>query len=317
MEKLVTTKATAKEWDEYFSTVVTTVQERCFNKIRYNWHKLMRFIKQSDTKCICCKSLACHMYLPKNDIRVSCIPFGISLKHVNTLTCYLLLKDLHTLKPVAVRCVTNTKLNFSMTFLYETHALSRYRERFLCDVNMDFKEVVDNLMYRNVDDRIVYSGNMYGTDEKRKTVLLRCRDGVFTGYRDDSEVWHLTTFLTYDMAEKRQDLSWLSQPKELAKIIDEEYNVRYNPHFAEQDKVRCSLGEYNLETAAIDQTNKGSIHRLTEEEKSLWKKQVALITEFEEKYPEEYKKRHMQWVKECAKENKERYKNKMKRKGYK
>lgn len=312
----ITTKSTAKEIGDYFKKFEDTLTQRAFNKIEHNISALKREIGYSGSKCTSDPKWASHYN--DGDLNITYLQIGISLRKpkgveklfnpnyyfVNSFWEYTFLKDLDSQKPVLV---ANSGSDYVLMF--ETHALARYRERFLKDVTLDFEDVAKTLLSRNALFLHNNGNSIYGTKTDTLAQTHWCRDGLFLGYIDmQTNVYHLCTFISDDMLSKRQVCLFRKNPT-LTAIYEHERNTRETPEYKkrpiEQKTVWCRIGEENGEYV---------IEEATQEE---FQKEVQAIADAYNSNPEAFKDAVREGFERQKEKGRKMFKRKMMRKGYK
>ncbi len=228
------------------------------------------------------------------------LPIGIKPAKVNfqvtSISCFMVMKDLREQTPVFI---TDSNPHVIM---FSAHAVRRYKERMGIESEIDFIDVCKH-MFLNGCSRPRLFGDMskiYGTNINHRQINFISVNGAYMGYADGrTEVFHAETFLSTDElriyqlyldASKSEDLIlWKSAREAFAKgeITLEELKSQTE---------RCST-----DIAISD----GRIIKLTPEEARL--------------RDEENKKAisNPEYLEKVKEENRQRYNNKVRRKGYK
>lgn len=209
---------------------------------------------------------------------------------------YTIINDLETGQPILVLPYPNN------TFFVSTHAIRRYRERFLGE-EYTFDEACDAFIRRSPYYVCSTSRSTYGCSGY-STILYRIADGLLLGFYDkDREVAKLETFISLEMLnDEQKDLSGFKHNDKLLK--DQRDMVLGLTPFDEK------LSESMTSSAVYAEQDDG-FKELTEEEID---ELVRMSQEELEAIPEEERKRQLLEEQEA---NRKRFDNKMYRKGYK
>ena len=228
------------------------------------------------------------------------LPIGIKPAKVNfqvtTLSCFMVMKDLREQKPVFI---TDSNPHVLM---YSAHAVRRYKERMGLDPEIEFVDVCKH-MFLNGCSRPRLFGDMskiYGTNTNHRQLQFISMNGAYMGYADGkTEVFHAETFLSTD--ELRDDQLYLdasrSEDLVLWKAVREA--------FAKGEITIEELKSQSEGLATDIAISEGRIIKLSPEEARL--------------RDEENKKAisDPEYLEKAKEENKQRYNNKLRRKGYK
>ena len=227
------------------------------------------------------------------------LPIGIKPAKVNfqvtSLSCFLIMKDLREQTPVFV---TDSKPHVIM---YSAHAVRRYKERMGLDIEMAFLDVCKH-MFLNGCSRPRLFGDMskiYGTNINHRQINFISVNGAYMGYADGStEVLHAETFLS--SSELRKDQSYLDASKSKDLILWKSAREAFV-----KGEISLEELESTTERCCTDiAVSEGRIVKLSPEEAKL--------------RDEENKKAisSSEYIKKSKEENRLKYSNKIKRKGF-
>jgi len=234
-----------------------------------------------------------HKRRPSSLHRAQGMSFGVESE--NTIK-YTIVNDMDTAQPLLVLTYPD------QAFFVSAHAVRRYRERCLENKAFSFEDTCDALVRRSPSYTYYFSQSVYGTTD-HTTVAFRVADGMFLGYYDkDKAICHLETFISDDMLndEQKQKSAYV-QNKDI--LIKQRDMVLGKIPFDEQ--VSASMLNSSISLCEDDEWRQLT-DKEVEEIVELVKEEVAAI-------PEEEKVRKLQALQD---ENRQRYSNKMKRKGY-
>lgn len=156
------------------------------------------------------------------------LPIGIKPAKVNfqitSLSSFLIMKDLREQTPVLV---TNSKPHVIM---YSAHAVRRYKERMMLNPETEFVDVCKHMMLNGCSRPRVFGdmSKIYGSNTNHRQIKIISVNGTYMGYADGiSQVFHAETFLSsneltkdqlYLDASKSEDLAlWKSTREAFAK----------------------------------------------------------------------------------------------------
>ena len=156
------------------------------------------------------------------------LPIGIKPAKENfqitSLSSFLIMKDLREQTPVLV---TNSKPHVIM---YSAHAVKRYKERMMLNLETEFVDVCKHMMLNGCSRPRVFGdmSEIYGSNTNRRLIKIISVNGTYMGYADGiSQVFHAETFLSsneltkdqlYLDASKSEDLAlWKSTREAFAK----------------------------------------------------------------------------------------------------
>lgn len=140
------------------------------------------------------------------------LPIGIKPAKVNfqitSLSSFLIMKDLREQTPVLV---TNSKPHVIM---YSAHAVKRYKERMMLNPETEFVDVCKHMMLNGCIRPRVFGdmSEIYGSNTNRRLIKIISVNGTYMGYADGiSQVLHAETFLSSN--ELRKDQLYLDASK--------------------------------------------------------------------------------------------------------
>ena len=229
------------------------------------------------------------------------LPIGIKPAKVNfdvtSIASFMVMKDLRKQTPVLI---TDSE---PRVIMYSAHAMARYKERMGMDPETDYLDVCKQ-MFLNGCSRpklLADMSKIYGTDINHRQMYFITVNGVYMGYVDKkTEVLYADSFLStedlgddqlYLNASKSEDLALWKEMKEA--YAKGEINLK-------------ELKNYTQYTTYTDiGISDGQIVKLSPEELRIQNEEnKKAITD-----PELIEKQ--------KEENRQRYKNKIQRKGYK
>ena len=140
------------------------------------------------------------------------LPIGIKPAKVNfqitSLSSFLIMKDLREQTPVLV---TNSKPHVIM---YSAHAVRRYKERMMLNPETEFVDVCKHMMLNGCSRPRVFCdmSKIYGSNTNHRQIKIISVNGTYMGYADGiSQVFHAETFLSSN--ELRKDQLYLDASK--------------------------------------------------------------------------------------------------------
>ena len=140
------------------------------------------------------------------------LPIGIKPAKVNfqitSLSSFLIMKDLREQTPVLV---TNSKPHVIM---YSAHAVKRYKERMMLNPETEFVDVCKHMMLNGCSRPRVFCdmSKIYGSNTNHRQIKIISVNGTYMGYADGiSQVFHAETFLSSN--ELRKDQLYLDASK--------------------------------------------------------------------------------------------------------
>lgn len=156
------------------------------------------------------------------------LPIGIKPAkdnfQITSLSSFLIMKDLREQTPVLV---TNSKPHVIM---YSAHAVRRYKERMMLNPETEFVDVCKHMMLNGCSRPRVFCdmSKIYGSNTNHRQIKIISVNGTYMGYADGiSQVFHAETFLSsneltkdqlYLDASKSEDLAlWKSTREAFAK----------------------------------------------------------------------------------------------------
>lgn len=228
------------------------------------------------------------------------LPIGIKPAKVNfqvtSLSCFMVMKDLREQTPVFI---TDSKPHVIM---YSAHAVRRYKERMGIDSETDYIDVCKH-MFLNGCSRPRLFGDMskiYGTNINRREISIISMNGAYMGYADGkTEVFHAETFLSSD--ELRKDQLFLDASKSEDLKLWKSAREAFAKGEITSEELQCQSVGFSSDIAVSD----GKIIKLSPEEAR--------------RRDEENKKAisDPEYLEKAKEENRQRYNNKVRRKGYK
>lgn len=230
------------------------------------------------------------------------LPIGIKPAkenfQVTSTSCFMVMKDLREQTPVII---TDSKPHVIM---YSAHAVNRYKERIGLDPETEFVDVVKH-MFVNGCSRPRIIGDMskiHGTNYNHRSINIISLNGAFMGYADgNTEVMHAETFLSSNEFKEDQLFLDASKSEDLFEW------KKINEAYAKGD---ITVGEIESQLQKIAYSDniaisEGRIIELTPEEARLRDEENRkAITD-----PD--------LIKKAIEENRQKYNNKVRRKGYK
>ena len=228
------------------------------------------------------------------------LPIGIKPAKVNfqvtSISCFMVMKDLREQTPVFI---TDSNPH---VIIYSAHAVRRYKERMGIDPESDFVEVCKH-MFLNGCSRPRLFGDMskiYGTNINHRQINFISMNGAYMGYADGkTEVFHAETFLSSN--ELRKDQLYLDANKSEDLILWKSVREAYAKGEITLEELISQSERCSTDIAISD----GRIIKLTPEEAKL-RDEANKKTISDPEYIEKVKE-----------ENRQRYNNKVRRKGYK
>ena len=140
------------------------------------------------------------------------LPIGIKPAKENfqitSLSSFLIMKDLREQTPVLV---TNSKPHVIM---YSAHAVRRYKERMMLNPETEFVDVCKHMMLNGCSRPRVFGdmSKIYGSNTNHRQIKIISVNGTYMGYADGiSQVLHAETFLSSN--ELRKDQLYLDASK--------------------------------------------------------------------------------------------------------
>ena len=133
------------------------------------------------------------------------LPIGIKPAKENfqitSLSSFLIMKDLREQTPVLV---TNSKPHVIM---YSAHAVRRYKERMMLNPETEFVDVCKHMMLNGCSRPRVFCdmSKIYGSNTNHRQIKIISVNGTYMGYADGiSQVFHAETFLSSNELRKDQ-----------------------------------------------------------------------------------------------------------------
>lgn len=210
---------------------------------------------------------------------------------------YTIIDDLETGRPILVLPYPN------QAFFVSAHAIRRYRERALGNQDTDFTGTCDTLIRRSPYFVLRMSRRIYGATDFH-SLVFRVADGLFLGYYDDKRnIGHLETFLPVDMLTEHE--KEFSGHKYDDKMLKDQRDMVLGLIPFDQ-----TLSD-TMTTSNIYREKDGELREMSPEEIDML---IKIAREEHDAIPAEV---HQQHKAEEQQQNRERYKRKMMRKGYK
>ena len=228
------------------------------------------------------------------------LPIGIKRAkvnfHVTSLSCFMVMKDLREQKPVFI---TDSK---PYTIMYSAHAVRRYKERMGLDTETEFVDVCKHMFLNGCINPRIFGdmSKIYGTSINRREISVISMNGAYMGYADrKTEVLHAETFLSTD--ELRKDQSFLDASKSEDLKFWKSVREAFVKGEITSEELQCQSAGYSTDIAVSE----GRVIKLSPEEAKLRN--------------EENKKAisDPEYLEKAKEENRQRYNNKIQRKGYK
>ena len=228
------------------------------------------------------------------------LPIGIKRAKVNfqvtSLSCFMVMKDLREQTPVFI---TDSKPHVIM---YSAHAVRRYKERMGLDAETEFVDVCKHMFLNGCINPRVFGdmSKIYGTNINRRELSIISTNGAYMGFADGkTEVFHAETFLSTD--ELRKDQLYLDASKSEDLKLWKSAREAFVKGEITTEELQRQLVCYPSDIAVSD----GRIIKLSAEE-------ARIRDEANKKAISD-----PELIEKAIEENKQRYKNKIRRKGYK
>jgi len=228
------------------------------------------------------------------------LPIGIKPAKVNfqvtSLSCFMVMKDLREQTPVFI---TDSKPHVIM---YSAHAVRRYKERMGLDVETEFVDVCKHMFLNGCMNPRIFGdmSKIYGTNTNRRELSIISTNGAYMGFADGkTEVFHAETFLSSD--ELRKDQLFLDASKSEDLKLWKSAREAFVKGEITSEELQRQLVCYPSDIAVSD----GKIIKLSPEE-------ARLRDEANKKAISD-----PDYLEKAKEENRQRYKNKVSRKGYK
>ena len=228
------------------------------------------------------------------------LPIGIKPAKVNfqvtSLSCFMVIKDLREQTPVFV---TDSKPHVLM---YSAHAVRRYKERIGLNPETEYIDVCKH-MFLNGCSRPRMFGDMskiYGSNINRRQINFISVNGAYMGYADgNTEVFHAETFLSTN--ELREDQLFLDASKSEDLVLWKAAREAFAKGEITSEELESQAEKLSTDIAISE----GRIIKLTPEEAG--------------RRDEENKKAisDPKYLEKAKEENRHKYANKVRRKGYK
>ena len=228
------------------------------------------------------------------------LPIGIKPTKVNfqvtSLSCFMVMKDLREQTPVLITD------SLPHVIMFSAHAVRRYKERMGIDPETDFVDVCKHMILNGCSRPRLFGdmSKIYGTDINHRELKFISVNGAYMGYADGkTEVFHAETFLSTD--ELRKDQLYLDASKSEDLILWKSTREAFAKGEITLEELKSQSEGLSTDIAISD----GRIVKLTPEEAKLRdEKNKRAISD-----PE--------YIEKAKEENRQRYNNKIRRKGYK
>ena len=228
------------------------------------------------------------------------LPIGIKPAKVNfqvtSLSCFMVMKDLREQTPVFI---TDSKPHVIM---YSAHAVRRYKERMGIDPATDFVDVCKHMFLNGCINPRIFGdmSKIYGTDINHREISIICTHGAYLGYADgNTAVFHAETFLSSD--ELKSDQLYLNASKSEDLKLWKSVREAFIKGEITSEELQRQLVCCPSDIAVSD----GRIIKLSPEE-------ARIRDEANKKAISD-----PELIEKAIEENKQRYKNKIRRKGFK
>ena len=199
------------------------------------------------------------------------------------------------------------KVNFQVTSLscfimYSAHAVRRYKERMGLDAETEFVDVCKHMFLNGCINPRVFGdmSKIYGTNINRRELSIISTNGAYMGFADGkTEVFHADTFLSSD--DLHQDQLFLDASKSEDLKLWKSVREAFVKGEITSEELQSQLVCYPPDIAVSE----GKIIKLSPEEAKL--------------RDEENRKAisDPDYLEKAKEENRQRYNNKVSRKGYK
>lgn len=228
------------------------------------------------------------------------LPIGIKSAKVNfqvtSLSCFMVMKDLRNQTPVLI---TDSKPHVIM---YSAHAVRRYRERMSIDTETEYIDVCKHMILNGcINPRIIGDmSKIYGTKINRREIYIITISGAYMGYADGkTEVFHAETFLS--SAELRKDQLFLDASKSEDLKLWKAAREAFAKGEITSEELQCQSAGHSSDFAISD----GQIIKLSPEEARLRNEENRKAISDPD------------YIEKSKQENRQKYNNKVLRKGYK
>ena len=292
---MITSESTNRElcrfFDEHRDELALRLKGLLFNKYR---RTIITLLKKGDE----IPPIWGMLKLPEATLYM--LPIGIKPAKANfqvtSLASFMVMKDLRKQIPVFI---TDSRPHVIM---YSAHVARRYKERMALDPNTEFLDICKH-MFLNGCSRPRLFGEMskiYGCNINHRQINIISLNGAYMGYVDGkTEVIHAETFLSTN--ELRKDQLFL----DATKSEDLKLWKSAREAFA---KGEITLKELESQTEKLSTdvaVSEGRIIKLTPEEARLRDEENLKAIS------------NLEYIEKAKKENRQRYDNKVLRKGYK
>lgn len=228
------------------------------------------------------------------------LPIGIKKAKVNfevtSTVSFMTMKDLRKQTPVLI---TNSE---PRAIIYSAHAVRRYKERLGLDSETDFVDVCKHMVLNGCSRPRVFGdmSKIYGTNINHRQINFTSVNGAYMGYVDGkTDVLHAETFLSTN--ELRKDQLYLDADNSEDLTLWKAAREAFAKGEITLNELKSQSERWVTDIAISD----GRIMKLTSEE-------ARLRDEANEKAMSD-----PQYFEKAKEENRQRYSNKVRRKGYK
>ena len=228
------------------------------------------------------------------------LPLGIKPAKVNfqvtSLPCFMVMKDLKEQTPIFI---TDSKPHVIM---YSAHAVRRYKERMGIDAETEFVDVCKHMFLNGCINPRIFGdmSKIYGTNINRRELSIISINGTYMGFADGkTEVFHAETFLSTD--ELRNDQLYLNASKSEDLKLWKSAREAYVKGEISPKELQCQSVGYSSNIAVSD----GQIIKLSPEEAKLRNEENRKALS------------DPNYIEKAKEDNRQRYNNKVRRKGYK
>lgn len=292
---MITSESTNEEFHRFFDEHEGELTKRLFGLILNRYRRTILFSLKRGTEI---PPIWGKLKLPEATLYM--LPIGIKLAKgylkVSSRHIFMVMKDLRKQTPVFI---TNSKPHVIM---YSAHAVDRYRERMELDPETEFDDICKHMYLNGCINTRVFGdmSKIYGTNINHREISIISLNGAYLGFADGkTAVFHGETFLSSE--DLRNDQLFLNASKSEDLTLWKSTREAYLKGEITSKELPCLPVCYSSDIAVSD----GKIIKLSPEEARLRNEDnKKAITD-----PERIKKQ--------LEENRQRYKNKIQRKGYK
>lgn len=125
--------------------------------------------------------------------------------------------------------------NTSSLYVFSPHVFSRYRERFLNGKNMRSGELIKTFFQNNL-----HLDWREGVDEKHWEGVMK--EGILFAVRENRDVFHVKTFVTWDMLFESQEYMKTEMYDSLKEMMDSE--IKLPERFRKKRETKQSIEYY-------------------------------------------------------------------------